>query len=478
MALSLCCLDIHRRALEDLIATNPLGHFFKDLTQEMKDFLLIEKNHLFRVDETRCGIDPAQKIVTGFKHTYTPLSQPYDPQDMTPFKIKGVWIPEKDSLFFESERDKALIVKRKTSEGNEFLFLIHPLSEKLFAELLHRYQPSEDFVAFALSSARSLLVSFPTETEKRAFAIIKVSLDQEIGGTRRLLTLKECGSSVFINQSIAKRALPIRVFPEEFAFVPRHASHACGMIYRCFTEEFKDPNILVAPLYAIFGEKNLPFLLALIEQSGCSPEDFIEEKLLRPLAALWIDLLFVHKTSLEIHGQNLLILINKEKDAPFQFAYRDLGGVNRIPSTADEIPAEFSWASSHKKDAATALEHFSYKVLFNLTKLFFNQPLLFSKSPRFLAWKETMEMVEFDKNWKSQESHDQHLTKIPLRDFCRYGYFEKKFGEFLLNELDAKDFFVSNPQTKIDLQLKLSDPTEVFSQCLKNLWFEELILKL
>src|SRR5207247_1686143 len=146
--------------------------------------------------------------------------------------------------------------------------------------------------------------------------------DVEIGGVERRVHQKECACSVATTALLAQRINTIDCLPEDWSFVPKSdlinpthtvaVERGAGMIHRQIPHWLTDPDSkeYVIPRYALFGRKNWPLLRTMIHQSKLTATDFIRTHLLRPFAELLIDHTVFKRTSLELHGQNLLLRIS------------------------------------------------------------------------------------------------------------------------------------------------------------------------
>jgi hypothetical protein len=477
---------------------------FRWLAQPLKDFLIIEKQRLCRVDEKRVAVDHEQNPLTGYSHWYDIKDDRYDPSCMEPFPIKGYWVPKSEGDLFMSRDEDAYPFLRKTALGVYCLFLVHPRSEALFAPLMDKFKHTEQvFMALALSSVRTLIVAMPSEGSSYTYQMVKVSLQDSLGGAVRVLHKKECGSSVRLSALFAKRPPLISFCPEDVSFVPDISlmsegfdvsrAKGAGTIFRTLPSELscRESDGFIIPLYSLLGSSNVSFLSLFISQSRLTPEDFIEHKILRPLAKIMLHQICVQHVSLEIHAQNLLVKVSPSSDdVRIDFLYRDLGGVNLVmqPSDREHLPIhllsdEFSWEQNYVKDAADVVEAFSFKVLFSFTKLFFNTEDLCSQSPRFNHWREEMQARDFGVNWIVTDGKDRHIDKVPLEKFCRYGYFEKRFGQFLVAEAYTLDCFAKDQEDKAhqrlqELLCRLQEPNTPFTQCHEIEWFHHFISSL
>ena len=392
---------------------------------------------------------------------------------------------------------------RITPEGKEILFLVHPKSEDLFAPLMKKYASKQVTVpALSLSSFRTLLIAIPGTHSLPQYAMVKVSLNETIGGVLRILHLRECARSVATTEILQSKPSEISFIQENLSFVsnsdllsPECAKafrEGAGMIYRPIPDCLSNscPNEYIIALFALFGSRNRPLLDRLIQQSKKTPTEFIVDSILNPLANAFIDLLYFHHVSIEAHGQNLLLAINTSDpdDVKIKMMYRDMGGVNCLLSEKDKdaLPQalrneDYFYLNTHIKDASDVLEGLATKVLFNLTKQFFKSEKYDCIDPAFGKWKSEMIKRGFSENWSIPgENPDAHRQDFTIENFYRYGYFEKIFGHLLLEAMSRKGIFVelSDYHPQIDYTLfenKLCDPENPYNTCIEIEWFKELI---
>lgn len=184
---------------------------FHCINDAMFDFLLLEKLHLYMGDGTRKVIDEKGEIISGYKQTFEHVEDKYHPQNFGVFTLSGFWLPEFEGELFiirdEDEAEDLSAFRRRNSQNvKEFLFLVHPKSEPLFAPLISCYSHQRiEVFALSLSSFRTLLVSVPQGDGSFVVAFAKVSLDERINNVSRILSRKECGQSVATTFQFQKR---------------------------------------------------------------------------------------------------------------------------------------------------------------------------------------------------------------------------------------------------------------------------------
>lgn len=487
-----------RNALRTRLFSEPALAPFRHLPDGMLTFLCGEKARLSLTDDARRVWD-GNNLVSGYTHDYHCKDDQYHPKHFTPFDIKGYWIPESEGQLFATQDAAKCPLTRNGPKGKEVLFLIHPKSEHLYGPLMQKHAGQKVSVpALALSSFRSLLVALPGGLPN--YALVKVTLDEKIGGAQRLLSLKECAGSVGLTAVLQQKQSKIAFMKEDVSFVPNsdmldaQHTHAvekgAGMIHRVIPECLmsQDPHKYVIPLFALFGADNRPLLDLLIKQSKKSPTEFVREYFLRPLAAQLIDLIYFQHTSIEAHGQNLLLSIDTSQtdNLKISFIYRDMGGVNCDFNNKDQaalpkcVQKSEYYFDQHDHNTSEAMEHFTRRVLFNLTKQFFKSETYGNTDPEFAQWKSAMIRQGFGDNWSiAGDNPNAHKEDFTKETFYRYGYFEKMFGTELLKAMSQKGIFVELCDSKLTYDVfndLLYQPGNPYNTCVDRVWFKDLIL--
>lgn len=431
---------------------------FANLPLPLLHFLILEKKHLYLEPTGHLLVDRAGTVRSGSKQKYDVPEDEYHPRHFRPFFVKGFWVPEEEGESFSilGPESRLPLVRTNLAGRKEILFLVHPRSEPLFAPLMATYASSlVEVPALALSSFRTLLVAIPTGDNHWTHLMVKVSLDKVINGTHRILSLKECASALGTSFVLKDKAPCLSIMEEVFSFVPRAdllskpdsapANFRAGMIVRPISPLLLDSRLRVVPLFSLFGRANRGLLGNMIVNSGLSPTEFVVEKILRPYAALVVDMVVRKKISIEAHSQNLMLLLDAETLQPREggeFVYRDMGGVSlllgaeelkKLPSPLGQ--AKHFYCETFIKDAVATLEgHFVSRVLFSLTKEFTQDSFYEANDAQFREWKQQSE--PYLSNWMTPDrDDDSHVEKLTADKYFQYGYFERIFGSLLMQEL-------------------------------------------
>ena len=420
------------------------------------------------IAESRVIVNPETHKITGgdSQDTSMPIDA-YYPGVFLPFELKGIWLPLESGELFSTLssielQDCPLI--RKRGHKDKILFLIHPTSEVLYAELLATHWESIITVsALSFSSIRSLLIALPNVVGGFDPVMVKVTLNQSSQGVYRVLTRRECALSV-ANSAILSRKLlsdsseltsaklPLEIFQDPLAFVP--TGYTNGMLYRKLPDflnpKLANPEGLYAmPLLALYGEKNREWLKTLVKINGGNITHFLRDYFLNPFVHVFLTLLDKHETSIEAHGQNLLFMLDSTHHIQ-GLLYRDMGGVNLYIDSHDvTLPTNLrepglSYFENHDIDAAKALEDlFVGRGLFPLSKQLVKMADYFQENDAdFRQWYQNCLSMEESagiavlKNWtKAGLTQEDHETELLQLEYCRYGYVENLFGDCFLNYL-------------------------------------------
>lgn len=257
----------------------------------------------------------------------------FAPEAGNTFEVESYWVDadqvtQFDSGTFEPKLRAALT---RTHGGKQQVrLLVHPESRKMYAKLVATATKATSFKARATSSSRTLLV---WEEGKEASAFFaKLSLDAQIGGTSRTVSSSQVVRSVGISKILDGdgKALPdsFGYFPEPWGFVPKGMDEA-GMLVRSVPEDIASGKTKLVPLFALYAEPKdgaEPLLRGMIRRSGMQSREFVKEKILRPFARQWAELVFEHGITSEPHAQNVLLEVDSDGQPTGRFFHRDFGG--------------------------------------------------------------------------------------------------------------------------------------------------------
>lgn len=490
-----------RQKYRECMRGNPDFKPFSSMPDSLFSLVAAEKMRLSLFPTTRLIKRKDQNQMYGTLFTMDAKEDAFHPKELAPFELKGVWVPEYEGhLFAESLIEISSSMIRTSTKGREILYLVHPKSEPLLNPLLKKYSSTEQKVAaLALSSFRSLLISVESQEGQYQFAMVKVSLNEEINGVNRVVTLKESALSIGNSIIFKKKETMLNLFFETFSFVPKDEyldpplkqRPGAGMIERKIPDFLMDSQskVFLVPMFALTGKNNSDLFNAILKAANKSATDFFMQNILLPLVEIQTDLLFKQYTSIEAHGQNLLLKIDTSNPSQPQFSLmlRDMGGVN-IDFTYEEFKClppnlqneDYFYRATHLQDAASAIEKFVAHFLFPLTKTAFKSDYIEQSDQGFSLWKQRMKTIGLEENWHKQADHpDTHAMEISEEKFVRYGFFEKIYGSLLLGALHRQGVFEALqhrfPHLEQTLHNMLFDPNNSLSKNLDTLWFETLI---
>lgn len=470
----------------------------------MQLFLCAEKE-IYPVTPQRLAIDENDKPVGGkFFSSYAHASA-FGPERGDPFEIKGVWIPAQECIWAAGAKDPmSPLFRRENEAGTFFLFLVHPDSETLYQPLLKQFGHGVNrYLAVSMSSLRSLLVEIPDATGAMHYFFVKLSVNQTINNALRVLSKKECMSSIgsaivlqnFRNEDMDFMRDLWTVVPKATAIdhsvMDTRGVHGvieqCGMIVRAMPDFLmaNDGQRELLPFFSLFHQNDL--LETMVAASGLTVTNFLLQFLLQPFARVFVDLLFFHHISLEAHGQNLLWVISAATGLPECLMYRDMGGVNMLRTAenmallpADLQSPDYFYEETHLDDACGTLEdHWVGSVLFNLNKRLLRSESLKNGDSALRAWAVNMADSGALCNWQLPGDRDSaaHQQRIPQSIYRRYGYLEEIFKHCLTAELYRREI----PQTLARTYSYLPALMEGYATPAQEgltAWFEPLIYTL
>jgi len=217
----------------------------------------------------------------------------------------------------------------------QVLFPIHPMEIARYTDFLAAVGARDSGLdrlhiwAVPTSSTRTFLAWPDSEPHKAIF--VKTSLASPLFGDRHLyrrIVAGSVGRSDLVRGSLQAMPNALRFLFEPVGYLPRRMPDS-GVIIRRIPEEICRGDVVVAPLFALFGssEGHPPLLLTLIERTGLEPRELIDSLLCRQFARVWVEMSFCHGLLLEAHGQDLLLALSTELTPQGRFYYRDFEGL-------------------------------------------------------------------------------------------------------------------------------------------------------
>jgi|GEM_PF-3220490 len=447
---------------KDSVLTNPLFDPFRQIFSDNKalfKFIYHEKcRYPSTIPTDRVIYDPVTQNLNGgyFSSPHAEVDD-YHPSCFLPFLVKGIWLPLKEGRFYTGLNNVAdcPLVKMQEDGSELILFLIHPKSEVLYQDLLAAHADSIVTVsALSLSSYRTLLIAMPNASGSFEAMMVKLSVDQEINGVSRVLTERECrlsvANSIILSKKLTELAQdsviaipPLQIFEDPLAYVP--VGCESGMLYRRLPEFLSADNaqgLYAIPFLALSGVKNRELMQELVTANGGTVTRFFKDHVFPLFVRSFIELLCHHRASLQVHGQNLLLVLDRDNRIT-GLLYRDMGGVNQL-FTRQELeslpenlrdPALY-YAENHIQDAAMVLEDHFLSLLYPLTKQVVKCPEFAEQDSELALWLSMCKERGYLKNWtKESLDDDEHETKLLATEFFRYGYLENLFYDSLMDYL-------------------------------------------
>lgn len=280
----------------------------------------------------------------------TTVAEAYRPKTDQVFKINYIEIPVSKLNISDSGLGSENLRKQLLFEKNGekyFRFFVHPESEKLYQPLITKYGITGFYWASATSSTRSVLAWNPENSNDMLF--LKLSLAQYQDGLGRVIPDWEVRRSVGISSAVAKtNSVTWRKHGAEIIseFIGASVKKNEGLGF--FVDEkqgeifehgliARDPDFLtqnknehVQPLFSLFTRtgKKAPLIVELWKKSGEADfYKFIDQFLFKSFIEMNSYLFFHQGVVPEIHGQNVLVRLNKAKNKIMGYYHRDVGSM-------------------------------------------------------------------------------------------------------------------------------------------------------
>lgn len=281
------------------------------------------------------------------------LAAPYRPEQQKSFQLETYLVPLSEVVVIQTKNNVPRFTQVQNTE-TYVKFFIHPVSQNFFEPFIGQYAKTSDkYFATPLSSYRSLLAwkNVTDDVQPNIFGI-KVSLDTEIGGTRRLLSRSQIerasATSLAINLTDHKEYNKKGIFFIDEPVSVYLRDHEYGFSYRETPKLSSDERII--PLFSLYAKKgkNQSMLQDMIEKSGLGYREFTRKNIIAPMTQHMLDLYFNEGMINEPHEQNVCIKI-KDGKLTQDFYYRDLAGFHFDPEMRQQagkdmnfIPKEFN----------------------------------------------------------------------------------------------------------------------------------------
>jgi hypothetical protein len=284
---------------------------------------------------------------------HSALDRRFDPKNQPVFEIGYLEIPNSEARFRLDPKGlspAAQAVQFFTRDGVTYQrFFIHPLMEdkyqseaKLWGEAYTdsngktKYRPKHGpFIASLTSSLRSFVVwnrEHPEEFigEKVSLAVVvQVDRKNDIDKLERAYAINQVMAEIPTED---KAYYHFDTFREPMIQNTAHLAHG-GKHYGNIVRDFDGPMVYPSgapkyiPGFALTASPNRgskPILIQMIEQSGLSPSEFIQTKVIKPLIQAYAYLTFKHGIVGEPHQQNLLYELSAKGELTGKVIFRDL----------------------------------------------------------------------------------------------------------------------------------------------------------
>ena len=301
-----------------------------ELPSAIKTFIYSEQMLNDRIEDTS---EFASIVTTNLEAEYMPENQPV-------FKLHTVLVPIEDLTILSTDSEEninnALIVIK---DRKKFVkFFIHPKSVNLYADAFKNYQWTEEILSTPLSSHRSL-VAWNPNSPTSPFGI-KLSLDVKIGGAVRNLSEGQIEHAYIVSsllKTLDKNNLKKRgiiFLDESINIIPKKVQY--GFTLRDIPLPKTDSKVI--PMFSLYSKginRQTPLLADIILKNKVSPQEYIRNKIIRPLIDKTLFMVFSEGLIGEYHEQNVLVELNNG-DISENIWFRDLAGfsVNKDFRTA------------------------------------------------------------------------------------------------------------------------------------------------
>ena len=286
------------------------------------------------------------------------------------FDVPYLFIPAEDlhvelAKGFQKQISSHLIVKKN---GKSFVrFFIHPESLELYDKLVKKYGVAGFYQAVATSSSRTVLAADPTRPNVPP-VFLKLSLAKLHGNLGRVIPAWEVRRSVRNTEQLVSSAeidsLANAHIISEFAGVyidkkeelgfridaDQGTVFEHGFILRdaSFIEQYK--NYSVVPLFHFFSSHNgaPPLIVSYWKKaretnSRLTFMDYLSQALIQPFIRMNLPLMVRHGVFPQIHGQNILLGLDKKTKQIKHIFHRDIGSF--------KTDYRLRWISEHPIDS-------------------------------------------------------------------------------------------------------------------------------
>ncbi len=269
------------------------------------------------------------------------LPPEYNPRKEAKFEIGYLEIPVEDMVSFEgsnlSRNAKKFLVVRRGGK-NHYRYFIHPDQAPRLKKVIEKYGGLKmgEYYAQPTASPRSLVIRHHADPD--AAIGMKVSLTRKIGGVSRLNPHDKLSRSHAINEAMAdipeavKKRYGFSFMPESLQLETPGLQY--GNIVRELDPKFLSGEIKMLPGFSLFSkgpDGAEPPILEMIRLSGMPPQQFLKERIYRPLVRAYGYLAYAEGMLGEPHQQNVLFHIGRDGLPTGEITLRDLDAFHPDP---------------------------------------------------------------------------------------------------------------------------------------------------
>lgn len=286
--------------------------------------------------------------------TYSPfaadleISDSYHPQRApASFAVPTFWVPQDCGAYLRNGVESAL--HHLYQDGERLLLPVHPEAlahQDLYQQdKLLRCEPGPTIEVIPSANARTVFVqSFDHHPVKPHF--LKLHYPRRLSRFTRRLRRPIILSQLWVAEELAR--IGVAFLPEVGGGVFTHDPiEGWGFVLRELHPIGAPAIAHTVPLFALYGcDYRAPSDPSLVEQlvaaSGESAEQYLVQRIVRPMVRLWLDVLLRTGCAIELHGQNTLFTFSGERSSS-SIVYRDCAvyvdpGIRRWAGLGMELP--------------------------------------------------------------------------------------------------------------------------------------------
>jgi hypothetical protein len=297
-------------------------------------------------------------------NSYQAADSTVDPKfragNLNPFLVGYIEMPSGELEFETSCANDPLIREHFFVDvaKTKIRFFIHPDSEHLYKPLIEKYGYTGFYQAVATSSARTVLAWDPTRPETKPL-FLKLSLAQKQDGMGRIVPDWEIRRGVRITETVDQDIKAGRISTDKVSLIPEVAGASVkssaqmkhfvdaiqgdvsqhGFILRDASFIETHQKSLVVPMFWLFskGSKDESPIVTQWERSRyftknrrknlASFQQFLANRFFTPFIRQNLPLMLSQGIVPQIHGQNVVLVLNRETGEIETILHRDIGSM-------------------------------------------------------------------------------------------------------------------------------------------------------